>query len=463
MKKLSVALLSSLVFLVTRSLILSGAEGEEEQAPQQAQIYAPAHLQEQQELPPLEQPQPGLTLPIAEQAEQHQEQAPVETPIAIPAPIAVPQVQVEPVVPPLAAAPIEVPVIALEPIPTPLKQVNPANQALFQEAFRGNLKAVEAALKAGADVNHADDNEWTALMLAAIQAHSQITRLLIKAGADINRANHHGDTALMLAADFGPIQAATTGPSSKPRLLATARLLIEHGARMPTEEELQGRAKRRPNSQDVQQRVTEFLRNIFEGNKLAYAAARGDTAGVHTLLATLPQSVIVENIAIEGQPQPQSPQAQSVLQKVRKWLASYAILPPSLPQPLNINRQDTHGITALHWAAAQGQADITRDLLGAGANFRLTDTEGLTPYGLAERNRNEMTRTGNPKEAQRFQQVMDAITDYLTRGTAEMALESAFRQLTQKGQATGTAPAELIQMIIQQNIPRRLPLGGGSR
>ncbi len=288
------------------------------------------------------------------------------------------------------------------------QELNSANQKLLTAVQSEDLEAAEAAIKAGADVNHVDGC-FTALLIA-----------IIKESADM------------------------------------ARLLLEHGARMLTEENIDKFASSLAIS------IHKTLRSIFETNQLAYATAQGNTRRVTQLLSTIPQAVVIENIAMQGQAQSQSPQAQSLLKKVTNWLASYGLLRPSVPTQVDINRQDTHGMTALHWAAAQGQADITRDLLGAGANFRLTDTEGLTPYGLAERNRNEMTRTGNPKEAQRFQQVMDAITDYLTRGTAEMALESAFRQLTQKGQATGTAPAELIQMIIQQNIPQRPPLGVGT-
>ncbi len=152
-----------------------------------------------------------------------------------------------------------------------------------------------------------------------------------------------------------------------------------------------------------------------------------------------------------------------MLQRVRRWLASYTLLPPLLPQTFNINRQDTGGTTALHWAAAQGHANIVNDLLNAGANWRLENAEGLTPYQLAERNRNEAIAAHDATQAQKFKEAMDAITHYLTRGTAEITLGRALKQLTGAGKTTGTAPEEIIQMIMRQNIPQRPLLGGGSR
>ncbi len=44
-----------------------------------------------------------------------------------------------------------------------------------------------------------------------------------------------------------------------------------------------------------------------------------------------------------------------------------------------------------------------RDLLNAGANWRLDNAEGLTAYRLAERNRIEATAAHNTARAQEFQ------------------------------------------------------------
>ncbi len=102
MKKLSIAVLNSLIFLASRSLILSGAEGEpspesqEEGFAQQTQVYAPPEVPGLQEETPTEQPQPGLRLPTAEQAGQEESQVQVITPTTALPPSELPQAQAQP-------------------------------------------------------------------------------------------------------------------------------------------------------------------------------------------------------------------------------------------------------------------------------------------------------------------------------------------------------------------------------
>jgi hypothetical protein len=62
---------------------------------------------------------------------------------------------------------------------------------------------VERLLAAGAAVNHADDNGWTALYLASWHGHPAIVALLLARGVDVNQAVYDGDTALMSASDGG--------------------------------------------------------------------------------------------------------------------------------------------------------------------------------------------------------------------------------------------------------------------
>ena len=67
-------------------------------------------------------------------------------------------------------------------------------------ADRGHDVIVRALLVAGAELNHADKEGWTALMSAAGRGHDEIVRALQEAGADVNHANNRARTALTLAA-----------------------------------------------------------------------------------------------------------------------------------------------------------------------------------------------------------------------------------------------------------------------
>ncbi len=252
---------------------------------------------------------------------------------------------------------------------------NFGHSALMEAAMLGYTQTVRLLLKAGADINHADHEGNTALIWAATRGYIDIVKMLIERGADINHTNDGGNDALILSL----INMTRLPDSFYAQLLATARLLIEHGATIPTEGDLQRYAQRGILRFHNPEYAGQALSAVFEGNELAYAAARGDTKRVVVLLSTLPQA------------QPQSPQTKSLIAQLRKLLASYAILAPMIPPQININHPDSHGMTALHWAAAQGHDDIIKLLLDFGANINLRNVEGNTPLHLAARNGNLST------------------------------------------------------------------------
>ncbi|KAI8499961.1 Ankyrin-1 [Branchiostoma belcheri] len=130
-----------------------------------------------------------------------------------------------------------------------------ANGALIDAAENGCLRGVEAALKAGADIDHAQEDEestGTALLMASIQGHADIVRLLLRKGASVTKRNkgiscaplhgaagnghtevvdllvHHGATLdIRDAFQRTPLMAAIMFKE-----VATVRQLIEFGARV---------------------------------------------------------------------------------------------------------------------------------------------------------------------------------------------------------------------------------------
>ncbi len=356
---------------------------------------------------------------------------------------------------------------------------NPASFKLRRAVEAGDPQAVEAALNAGANINYADSNGWTALMMAALHGHIDIVRLLIDAGAHVNCANNYDNSALMWAALYGHTeivrllleQGADVNRANNYGDTALiwaarhghediARMLMGHGARMPTEGDLQRFA--------LQVRLA--LSAVFEGNELAYAAARGDTKRVVVLLSTPTQA------------QPQSPQTKSLIAQLRKLLASYAILPPMIPPQININHPDSHGMTALHWAAAQGYNDIIKLLLDFGANINPQNAQGNTPLHLAARNGNLSTvrlllarganvtmvnRQGQTPLALARQYHRSAIVDLLAREAGR----AVFGRVSRAGRAgefawqptpTGaTLPPEIADIIAQfAQAPGHMPPSG---
>jgi hypothetical protein len=85
-----------------------------------------------------------------------------------------------------------------QPPPAP-EPMPPREKALFQNAYDGKLAEVQALVAKGASVNYADQEQRTALILAASNGHSAVVEFLYGKGADINAQDHGGMTALMYA------------------------------------------------------------------------------------------------------------------------------------------------------------------------------------------------------------------------------------------------------------------------
>lgn len=86
----------------------------------------------------------------------------------------------------------------------------------FEAALEGNLDKVQDAVNAGVDVNAKDENEHSALMLAAYNGHHHVIAWLIEKGAEVDAVDGMNRTALMFA---------STGPFSK-----AVEVLLQAGA-----------------------------------------------------------------------------------------------------------------------------------------------------------------------------------------------------------------------------------------
>ncbi len=70
------------------------------------------------------------------------------------------------------------------------------------------MDRVRALIRAGADVNAANNYGANAMQLAAEVAHVELLDMLLDAGADVDSPNPEGQTALMLVARTGNLDAA---------------------------------------------------------------------------------------------------------------------------------------------------------------------------------------------------------------------------------------------------------------
>ncbi|MFE5855686.1 ankyrin repeat domain-containing protein [Streptomyces sp. NPDC056500] len=109
-------------------------------------------------------------------------------------------------------------------------QVTAGTDALFTAVLRGDEDAVVALLGSGVSAETSDEDDQTALHLAAVQDQPGIVRRLLAAGADPNRGSgpQAGELPLCGAAIWG--------------LAETVRALLEAGARPDSREEFGGTA-----------------------------------------------------------------------------------------------------------------------------------------------------------------------------------------------------------------------------
>jgi ankyrin repeat protein len=135
------------------------------------------------------------------------------------------------------------------------------NRNLFEAISNGDLGALSSAIRHGADLNNAknDDGE-TALTVVSYKGNRDMINKLLESGADINAKNGNGDTALMYVLNMNPDQEVVNllvnktkdlnvkGDEGDTALIRaakqgnkdTVRLLIEKGAD-PTAEDANGK------------------------------------------------------------------------------------------------------------------------------------------------------------------------------------------------------------------------------
>jgi uncharacterized protein len=245
--------------------------------------------------------------------------------------------------------------------------------ALMFAARQGATDSVRALIDAGADLNLADPDGTSALVMSIVNMHFDTATLLIEKGANPNVADASGMTALYAAVDVHTSGPLINRPSRKPTgeadALVLVKLLLEHGAN--------------PNSRLKTPTLQRFHNGgdplLTDGaTPLMRAAKSTDVAAVRLLLQNganpglTTKNLTTALMFAAGLGGGRGRSDDDAIDTITLCLEAGA----------DVNAFNTNGQTALH-VATERSNKIVRFLAEHGAELDLKDKDGRTPLDIA--------------------------------------------------------------------------------
>jgi len=246
--------------------------------------------------------------------------------------------------------------------------------ALQWAAYRDDLELADLLISAGADVRAANRDGATALSLASINGNAPMIERLLQAGADPNERGPNGETPLMFAARNGRVDAI--------------RVLLDYKADVNAREKLRGTTALMWAAEQTHPTAVKLL--IEHGADIGAASNADAKGGTAYLAPTAKQRAIADGIAPDGtfvgnarRGRPQSG-ANNATVAVDVAAADAGAADAAFNRTQN---SKGGGLTALIFAARQGDLETARILAEAGADVNQTSRYGWTPLLTATQNR----------------------------------------------------------------------------
>jgi ankyrin repeat protein len=249
---------------------------------------------------------------------------------------------------------------------------------------------VDKLLKAGADAKSRGPSGETMVMIAARNGRADVIKLLVEAGADVNAKEPlRGTTALMWAVEqknaeaVAALLAAGADPAAKSGPAGIPRNYIAPRVNTRAVEEAQ---KRRERAKAAGRTYEEQLEWEFENN-VDLGAARNAFVPDRSRPAAAAAATSPEAKAAAGAPEVTSPEAKAAASAPANAAAQPAD-DDSEVVVAGLVGGGGGGLTALVFAAREGDLESARQLLAAGADVNQQTEYGWTPLLTAVNNRN---------------------------------------------------------------------------
>jgi ankyrin repeat protein len=253
--------------------------------------------------------------------------------------------------------------------------------ALLYAARDGRVELTRTLLDAGADVNHADANGISPLLMAITNDQTDVARLLVERGADLNAADFWGRTPLFSAVEIRNRDISRTNEHGIDRAAALQliTLLLDRGANP------NARTKEVP---PIRRWVTSLgdltWINMIGQTPFIRAAMSGDLTVMRLLLSrgadpkfTTEGGTTALIVAAGGNVAVQ----QSFVESRESSMEAVKLC---LELGLDVNAANETGFTAVMGAANKGWDDILEVLLKAGGRLDVADAQGRTPLRWAK-------------------------------------------------------------------------------
>jgi uncharacterized protein len=226
--------------------------------------------------------------------------------------------------------------------------------AMHWAAYYDDVPLADALIAAGASVKTPNRDGATPLQLACINGSTPLIERLLRAGADPNERAINGETPLMMAARTGAVDAI--------------RLLLDRGADVNAKETLRGTTA------------------------LMWAAAQSHPAAVRLLVERGADLAARSNPTALGRTAYLAPTARQRQSEVQAQAGdSVGVVQSRAQRGEDGGRREVAqggGLTALVFAAREGDIESARILVAAGADVNQTTQYGWTALLTATQNRN---------------------------------------------------------------------------